>query len=399
MVDALTVTVGIVSGKDLRFTLNGGYVVDDDGTYRPTGADSTFTLHDVTIGKNFHWQRRTEQTFSGALRFVDNGDGTRTAVNILPVEDYLVSVISSEMSPDAPMEFLKAHAVVSRSWLLRIIAGRGKTRPAAGTTHKRAAAEGEHIRWYDRDDHELFDVCADDHCQRYQGIVPQAGHRAADAVRATCGEVLTYGGEICDARFSKCCGGRTEVFSCCWDDEDKPYLVSVSDTPEGGGRPFCDTDDAAVIKQVMKSYDRETKDFFRWTVSYSREQLGDIVRSKLSGGRDRSRPLPDLGTIEDLVPVERGKSGRIRLLRIKGSKGEVTVGKELEIRRVLSPSHLYSSAFTVERTADGFTLHGRGWGHGVGLCQIGAAVMGSRGYSYDAILLHYYRGATITKLY
>lgn len=385
-----TVTVGIVSGRDIRYTLHGGYELTADGTYHPLTADACFTLHDVTIGIDFHWQRSMEQTFRGALRIADNSDGTQTAINIVPVEDYLVSVISSEMSPTASTEFLKAHAVISRSWLLRILDGKGKSHRTSPTQR-----EGEHIRWYDRDDHTLFDVCADDHCQRYQGMTHCDNRRAEEAVRATRGEVLVYRGadgerEICDARFSKCCGGHTEEFQYCWEDEPKPYLVSVSDTPEGDSHPFCDTDDAAVLSQVLKDYDAETHDFFRWTVSYTREQLTDIVRRKLG---------PGLGTIRSLVAVERGRSGRVSRLLIEGTEGSVVVGKELEIRRVLSTSHLYSSAFTVETTAEGFILHGSGWGHGVGLCQIGAAVMGSRGYRYDAILRHYYRGATIEKLY
>lgn len=384
------VSVGVVTGQDVRFTLHGRYEHCPDGTFRPIDPDSTFTLHDVTIGIDFHWQRQEDQTFSGALRIIDNGNGTHTAVNMLPVEDYLVSVISSEMSPTAPEEFLKAHAVISRSWLLRAMQRREQTRQPQLSSPRQQQSADEPLRWYDNDGHQQFDVCADDHCQRYQGIARRANERAEQAVRATRGEVLTYNGEICDARFSKCCGGRTEEFQYCWADEPKPYLSSVSDAPADGARPFCDTHDTALLSRVMNDYDCETDDFYRWTVRYTRSQLSDIVRRKTGS---------DLGDITDIVPLERGKSQRLWKLRIVGTKGERVVGKELEIRRVLSENHLYSSAFIVERDEGGFTLHGRGWGHGVGLCQIGAAVMADRGYNYHDILRHYYRGAATHKLY
>lgn len=313
------------------------------------------------------------------------------AINVLPLEEYLACVVSSEMSATASLEFLKAHAVISRSWLLAQIR----------STHKQTSPQsvfrttGQLLKWYDHDDHLLFDVCADDHCQRYQGTGRMNNANAPEAVSQTRGRVLMYGGEICDARFSKCCGGRLELFSSCWDDEDKPYLVSKPDIindvrAREVKEAFCNTDDTAVLSQVLNNYDQETHDFYRWTVAYTTAELSRLVAKK-SG--------LDFGTVLDLRPLKRGPSGRIVLLEIVGTRMSLTVGKELEIRKWLSPTHLYSSAFSVERTEDGFVLHGKGWGHGVGLCQIGAAVMGTLGYSYDEILQHYYPGSELTDYY
>ena len=399
------VAVGIVSGAEISFTLNAPYAAKgetitgpqhvqlaDGGLlwheqqYRellfvPQGDDASFSLSDVTIGVGFHWERKEMQTFRGALRLVVDADRI-VAINELPVEQYLESVISSEMSATSSLELLKAHAVISRSWLLTQMQKRQKT-TGQNNFFSFVKKDDELIRWYDREDHTLFDVCADDHCQRYQGITRATSEAVAQAVRATTGQVLAYGGNICDARFSKCCGGRTEEFQYCWEDTPKPYLVSVDD-------PFCNTSDKGVLRQVLNDYDQETPDFYRWTVDYTLDELTALVARKLK---------VDLGQITDLVPLERGKSGRISLLKIVGTRQSFTIGKELEIRRVLSDTHLYSSAFDVEHQPGRIVLHGRGWGHGVGLCQIGAAVMGQKGYDYSEILLYYYRGAEIKKIY
>ena len=371
-------------------------------------AGPDFVLHDVVIGVGFHWERHESQTFAGALRIVVSGDKL-LAINVIGVEDYLLSVISSEMKSTASVEFLKAHAVISRSWVMSMIASRrapaGRLCPdwvrdmptlashldsllsSAESGTKESAVSGQKpeysvLKWYDRTDHREFDVCADDHCQRYQGLTRAVGKTVREAVDATWGEVLTFGGEICDARFSKCCGGMTEKFSTCWEDRDYPYLQPVAD-------PFCCTSDKAVLSQVLNDYDLETEDFYRWTVRYGRQELSSLVAAR-SGH--------DLGTIVDMVPEHRGPSGRIDRLRIVGTKASLTVGKELEIRRILSESHLKSSAFDVDFEEDGIVLSGRGWGHGVGLCQIGAAVMASEGYDYRHILAHYYPGSGISRI-
>ena len=400
------VTVGIVSGQKIAFALNAPYMAkgelikgeqvvefSEGGilwrgmqyrelTFTPQTPTASFSLHDVTIGVNFHWERKETQVFLGTLRLVVESDKI-TAINQLPVERYLASVISSEMKATAGVELLKAHAVISRSWLLAQMRRREEAGQRKDGFFSFIKKDDELIRWYDREDHTIFDVCADDHCQRYQGITKQTSPAVEQALQATRGQILCYGDEICDARFSKCCGGVTEEFQYCWEDTPKPYLVSVED-------PFCNTNDKAVLEQVLNDYDQETNDFYRWTVEYSTEKLSQLVSEKLK---------EDFGTITDLIPLERGKSGRIWKLKIVGTKKTFTIGKELEIRRALSESHLYSSAFDVEKTETGFRLHGRGWGHGVGLCQIGAAVMGQQGYKYDEILLHYYRGAEIKKIY
>ena len=400
------VTVGIVSGQKIKFSLNAPYmakgeliegeqtVAFSEGgilwrgmqyrelTFTPQSPSASFSLHDVTIGVNFHWERKETQVFLGTLRLVVESDKI-IAINQLPVEQYLASVISSEMKATAGLELLKAHAVISRSWLLAQMKRREENSEKKDGFFSFTKKEDEIIRWYDREDHTIFDVCADDHCQRYQGITKQTSKAVELALKATRGRILCYGDEICDARFSKCCGGVTEEFQYCWEDTPKPYLVSVED-------PFCNTNDKEVLSQVLNDYDLETNDFYRWTVEYTTDELSKLVNEKLKD---------DFGSIEDLIPVERGKSGRIWKLKIVGSKKTMTIGKELEIRRALSESHLYSSAFDVEKTDKGFRLKGKGWGHGVGLCQIGAAVMGQKGYKYDEILLHYYRGAEIKKIY
>ena len=401
-----SVKVGIVSAQKIHFSLNGAYVAKGEViqgdqtvefseggilwngnqyrslTFTPQSAQSSFSLYDVTIGVNFHWERKETQVFLGTLRLVVESDKI-TAINELPVESYLASVISSEMKATAGLELLKAHAVISRSWLLAQMKRREENKEQKNGFFSFIKKDDELIRWYDREDHTIFDVCADDHCQRYQGITKQTSKAVEQALKATRGQILCNGDDICDARFSKCCGGVTVEFQYCWEDTSKPYLVSVED-------PFCNTHDKAVLSQVLNDYDLETNDFYRWTVEYSVDELSQLVNEKLKD---------DFGTITDLIPLERGKSGRIWKLKIVGTKKTFTIGKELEIRRALSESHLYSSAFDVEKTDKGFRLHGKGWGHGVGLCQIGAAVMGQQGYRYDEILLHYYRNAEIKKIY
>lgn len=433
------VSVGIVSAERIHFILNAPYnakgkVVSGEQTvelsegailwngdsyreitFSPQDSESSFSLDDVVIGINFHWERKETQTFLGTLRFVVE-EGKICAINQLPVEWYLESVISSEMSATSSMELLKSHAVISRSWLL-----------AQMEKRKNVAKEGnngffsfvktdtELIRWYDREDHTIFDVCADDHCQRYQGITKETSPHVKEAVAATRGMILSYDGEICDARFYKSCGGVLEEFQYCWENIKKPYLIALRDSENENDFPdltieanadkwirespesYCNTNDKSILTQVLNDYDQETSDFYRWKVNYSQQELRTLIEDKTK---------MSFGDILDLVPLERGKSGRIWRLKIVGSKASFTIGKELEIRRVLSASHLYSSAFVVDKydtDAQGvpqrFELIGAGWGHGVGLCQIGAAVMGAKGYKYDEILLHYYRGAEIKKIY
>ena len=431
------VSVGIVSGSQIRFRLDAPYLVEgtlaegeqtvdfaekgihwkgkcyQELTFIPQQSDASFSLFDVTIGVNFHWERKETQTFLGRLKFIVNEDKV-CAVNELPVESYLESVISSEMSATSSLELLKAHAVISRSWLLVQMQNRkdnhGKSKPMSSEM----PTEGELIRWYDREDHTLFDVCADDHCQRYQGITKETSPQVAEAIRQTKGQVLLYDGEICDARFSKCCGGETEEFQYCWENLYKPYLVALRDAPHdealqldveadadrwirSNPESFCNTHDAKVLSQVLNNYDQETSDFYRWRVEYTQEQLQMLITEKLG---------IDFGHIIDLIPMQRGTSGRLSKLKIIGDRKTLVIGKELEIRRALSKTHLYSSAFVVDaldRNEQGipqrFVLIGAGWGHGVGLCQIGAAVMGERGYNYNEILLHYYKGATIEQIY
>ena len=423
------VSVGIVSGQEIKFSLNTPYnakgmeltgeqvvsfseggILWNGNQYHelrlvPQSADGSFSLEDVIIGVNFHWERRETQTFRGTLRLVVEADQI-CAINELPVEQYLESVISSEMKASSSLELLKAHAVISRSWLLAQMEKRRANQEEGNNFFSFIKKDDELIRWYDREDHTIFDVCADDHCQRYQGITKQTEQKVAAAIRATRGQVLLSEGEICDARFSKCCGGVTEEYQYCWENIRKPYLLSVRDgkgdmpdlTQEEAARAwildapeaFCNTSDAHILSQVLNDYDLETADFFRWKVSYSQRELSEMVSDKLK---------MDFGDIEELIPLERGKSGRISKLKIVGTKRTFTIGKELEIRRSLSDTHLYSSAFVVERHGTHFDIIGAGWGHGVGLCQVGAAVMGEQGFKYDEILLHYYQNAEVKRIY
>lgn len=368
----------------------------------PEQAD--FDLTDVIIGIHFHWERKENQKFRGILRLIDEGEHL-TAINILPLEEYLLSVISSEMSATSSPELLKAHAVISRSWLLAQKAKASTVRADYCSVYRN---EEEYIRWFDREDHARFDVCADDHCQRYQGISKAYTPAVSEAIAATRGEVLMYDGKICDARFSKCCGGVSERFENTWEPEHHPYLESICDaagelspgdlTQEkeatnwilSSPPAFCNTTDPKILTEVLNDYDQETRHFFRWEISYTPEQLSELVCRKTG---------IDFGEITALEPIERGKSGRIIRLRITGSRKTMIIGKELVIRQALSESHLYSSAFIVEKKDNKFILYGAGWGHGVGLCQIGAAVMGTRGYDYHRILQHYFKGSELRKIY
>ena len=441
------VNVGIVSGQKIHFSLNKPYlakgemvtgeqeVAFSEGgilwngnqysslTFHPQSADASFSLSDVTIGVNFHWERKETQTFLGTLHFVVESDKI-CAINELPVERYLESVISSEMSATSSLELLKAHAVISRSWLLAQMKKRREVAESGNNFFSFVKKDDRLIRWYDREDHTIFDVCADDHCQRYQGITKETSPHVAEAIRQTKGQILMDGDDICDARFSKCCGGVTEEFQYCWEDTPKNYLSSVRDIIQGvksvgsadpaplpslqdeaaadawirsNPPAFCNTTDKKILSQVLNDYDQETADFYRWKVTLTQEKLKQLLDEKLK---------MNFGDILDLQAEERGKSGRISKLRIVGTEKTFVIGKELEIRRALSDTHLYSSAFVVDRcdidekgVPQRFDIIGAGWGHGVGLCQIGAAVMGEEGFDYDAILLHYYQGAEIKKVY
>jgi len=439
------IKVGIMAEKEIFFSLDGNYHFENTeeeitgkckanktetgiclecGEKRWTNSDAlnlipsdpesgNFQLNDVTIGINFHWERKEDQIFKGGLYFVCAGDKIQ-AINALTIEDYLISVISSEMSATSSMELLKAHAVISRSWLLAQVQKSKNLLNEKQKYQTTFRTEEELVKWYDREDHSGFDVCADDHCQRYQGVTRSTTPLVEKAVKETWGEILAYAGEICDARFSKCCGGVTEVFEKVWESVNHPYLQKLVDNdfkPKGfkleleqeniaekwiSGNPpaFCNSSDKEVLKQVLNDYDQETNDFYRWKVVYDQDELSELVKTR-SG--------VDFGTILDLIPLERGTSGRLIRLKIIGTLKTMVIGKELEIRKTLSRSHLYSSAFIVEKQiADdktSFILHGAGWGHGVGLCQIGAAVMGSKGYTYQQILTHYFPGAGLEKRY
>jgi SpoIID/LytB domain protein len=438
------VKVGIMTGREIRLKLHGNYLLDQDdapvsgtlvarmdngkislengswsGIYGEIQlvpqlpGSSFFSLSDVTIGIGFHWQKKENQAFGGTLKLVPGPEGI-TAINIIPVEDYLQSVISSEMSATSSSEMLKAHAVISRSWLLAQIEKGVNLKSKVKQYLSAFTSEEEIIRWYDREDHTGFDVCADDHCQRYQGKTRASTPEVIHAVKQTEGEVLISDRQLCDTRFSKCCGGITEQFENVWEPISHTYLQRVYDNDDkiadtagdlrreeyarewilSSPLAFCNTLDKQILSQVLNDYDQTTHDFYRWAVSYTAVELGELIRSKTG---------IDFGIILDLIPVERGVSGRLIKLRITGSKKSMMIGKELEIRKALSPTHLYSSAFIIEKTGQGsegvFQLYGAGWGHGVGLCQIGAAVMGAKGYGYREILLHYFRGAEVKRLY
>ena len=437
------IAVGILSGKEIEFSFPIKFISSDgtessgmqkaiywDGKIHWQGkeynelsftpqqsAHAFFELKDVTIGINFHWERKEVQKFKGELKIIVEGEQL-TAINVISIEEYLISVISSEMSATASLELLKAHAVISRSWLvnkLRVENGelRVTLQPDSAAHSQLSILNSQLIKWYDHEAHKNFDVCADDHCQRYQGITRASTPQAIEAVSATRGEVLMYKGAICDARFSKCCGGAFEEFQNCWENVKHPYLIRQRDSRTEKQLPdltieteadkwirtspvaFCNTQDKKILSQVLNNYDQETADFYRWKVSYSQQELSELIHQR-SG--------IDFGQIIDLIPVERGTSGRLVRLKIVGTLRTLTIGKELEIRRTLSTSHLYSSAFVVDKEygdelPSRFILTGAGWGHGVGLCQIGAAVMGEQGYKYEEILSHYYPGSTLEKQY
>lgn len=427
------VSVGILSNKTITFSFHSDYMCvgekaesDNVASYQDgkihwkgqlynqllfesTNINASFTLKDVLIGINFHWERKEDQEFRGALKLIVENDQV-TAINLIKIEDYLTSVISSEMSATASLELLKAHAVISRSWLLAQIEKNKEIITDQTEYSTFSETENEFIRWYDREDHIHFDVCADDHCQRYQGITRASSNinTVKQAIAETRGQVLTSEDKICDARFSKCCGGAVEEFQNCWENIKFSYLTKLRDDTNTYDLPdltiesesikwiktrpkaFCNTQDKKILGQVLNNYDQETIDFYRWKVTYTQDELSALILRRSS---------IDFGIIQELIPIQRGTSGRLIKLKIVGSKKTLIIGKELEIRRILSTSHLYSSAFYIEREGKQFTFIGAGWGHGVGLCQIGAAVMGEQGYSYDKILLHYYVGAKIENLY
>jgi stage II sporulation protein D len=387
----LTGTFIDTSGKPYNA---GRYRLNSEKTLTPSDpASCAFALDDVTIGIGFHWERKERQVFRGVFRLIKRDDGL-TVINDVPLEEYVTSVISSEMSASCPLELLKAHAVISRSWLRF-----PKENPSISAKAQGQRLDSHEIlRWYGREAHPDFDVCADDHCQRYQGITKAFSPAAAEAVRATAGEFLRYNGIICDARFSKCCGGITERYSTAWEDADIPYLESIydgrtpsSNTPDTWIRSappaYCNTNDSELLSRVLPGFDQETRDFYRWQVAYAPEELADLISARLGA---------DLGPICDLQALARGPSGRIHRLKIIGERGYIIIGKELEIRRALSRTHLYSSAFVVDKEPDRLVIRGAGWGHGVGLCQIGAAVMANDGKTYTEILHHYYRGTTVS---
>ena len=434
--------VGIMYEPKISFTLNGVYILQQNGKeytgkqtanyinnnidfdglvnnelvfYPKYYEEGSFDLSDVTIGIKFHWERKEDQRFKGALHFICEEEKL-TAINVLSLEDYLVSVISSEMSATSSMELLKAHAIISRSWLIAQVIKGAELKKLETNYQSIVETDQEFIRWYDREDHVNFDVCADDHCQRYQGITKQSTKLVVDAIESTRGLVLTSEGKVCDARFSKCCGGVAETFENVWEPENHTYLQAVIDnpnTPAGydmnleneeaaekwirtAPEAFCNTTDKEILSQVLNDYDQETMDFYRWKGSYTQAVISELIARKTG---------KEFGQIIDLIPVERGESGRLIKLKIVGTKRSLVIGKELEIRKVLSESHLYSSEFVVDKVAvmnsipAKFVLTGAGWGHGVGLCQIGAAVMGAKGYKYNEILLHYFRGAELEKRY
>lgn len=399
---------------DYLLTYQDGHILFQGATYDqlyfvPVRQGGSFELHDVRIGIGFHWERTERQAFEGELTFIVSNNAI-TAINRVLLESYLTSVISSEMSANASMELLKAHAVISRSWLLSQVLQKGKKKQAGKGMME---TPSERVKWYDREDHDLFDVCADDHCQRYQGVTRASNPNVKLAIQHTRGQVLRNGNQLCDARFSKSCGGYLEEFQYCWENNAKPYLVGKPDLKkqENGtstampdlrqeqearawilGNPpsFCNTHDPAILSQVLNTYDQETPDFYRWSVCYDQQEISALF-ARRSG--------VDVGDILELKPLERGVSGRIVRLKVVGTKQTYIIGKELEIRRSFSNSHLYSSAFVVDKTDTGFIFHGAGWGHGVGLCQIGAAVMGEQGYSYKEILAHYYPSTMLDSLY
>lgn len=420
------IKVGIMTEKHVELCFHGRYLNDGDPIegivslsgknvkgdmlFTASAPDCSVTVKDVTIGVKFHWERKEDQTFKGDILIKPDGEGNLTVINILSIEDYIASVISSEMSATSQLELLKAHAVISRSWALAQMRNHVADASPSGYDEGSLTDGGEgitRVRWYGGNDHRDFDVCADDHCQRYQGITRQATEQVQQAVDATRGLVLMSGDELCDARFSKCCGGAMEVFESCWEDEPKPYLAAKPDLlPEpplpdltieenaikwilSQPEAFCNTQDKEILSQVLNGYDQETADFYRWKVEYDAAELTELVKAK-SG--------LDFGEIREMIPLRRGTSGRITMLRIIGDRLTADIGKELEIRRILSPSHLYSSAFLVEKNGQNFILRGAGWGHGVGLCQIGAAMMAARGYDYRQILAHYYPSSTLEQI-
>lgn len=411
-----TETGNFLKGEQRVLFVNGNIVYNGklykELFFEPASPSAFFELKAVTIGVNFHWERKEDQRFRGALNLIIDNEGI-LFINQVDAEEYLTSVISSEMSATASKELLKAHAVISRSWLLAQVEKNAYLAQSKKKYQSYYRDNEQLIRWYDREDHIHFDVCADDHCQRYQGITRASLPIVEEVVRETHGEILTDGESICDARFSKCCGGVTEQFEHCWEPIPHSYLIAVGDNAENelpdltneeeadewirtSPNAFCNTADKNILSQILNNYDQETTDFYRWQVTYTQKELSDLLHRKTG---------MTFGDILDLIPLQRGTSGRIEKLKIVGSRRTFTIGKELEIRRSLSETHLYSSAFVADKEElqhgipQRFTFYGAGWGHGVGLCQIGAAVMSTQGYDYKQILSHYFKGAVIEKRY
>ncbi|MGB5988470.1 MAG: SpoIID/LytB domain-containing protein [Marinifilaceae bacterium] len=399
-----------INNKSIELIDSGNNIIhkSNEISFHPSIKErNIFEIEDVTIGINFHWEKKEKQKFNGNLKFIIEKDNIR-AINTVKIEDYLFSVISSEMNANAPTEYLKSHAIISRSWVLsRIAAENQKDMDFIDNNEKR-------IKWYGREEHINFDVCADDHCQRYQGITRACTEAVKEAIKETKGIVLYKDNNICDARFSKCCGGVSEDFENVWENEKISYLSTIIDSEnkdltldlkkEEDAREwitsetdsFCNVKDKHLLSRILNDYDYSTSNFYRWEIEYSQEELSNLLL-------DNSNI--DFGEIKKITALKRGVSGRIYELEIEGSKKTFTFGKELEIRKVLSKSHLYSSAFIVDykKVKKGipgkFILKGSGWGHGVGLCQIGAAAMVYKGYSHEKVLKHYFKGTELKKIY
>lgn len=345
---------------------------------------SHITVSNIMIGIQFHWQKHEDLDYRGIIEVGFNNQGKLVVINEIDLENYLVSVNSSEMTSDCPIGLLESQTVVARNTVL--------------------ATMGKHH--YNTN----FHLCSDDHCQCYHGKKREQ-QVSRQAVENTWGRILLHGDEICDARYSKICGGIMEDYRYVWENRDIPYMVSGIDSDEEINYPanteetakelidtslpaYCNTDLHKLPENLANLY--STQNLFRWEVTYPREELESLISEKTG---------KDIGELQDIIPLERGDSGRLIYINLVGSDKTLKIGKELEIRRVLSKSHLYSSCFYVrkEMGTDGkvsrFILKGAGWGHGVGLCQVGATVMASKKIPYQKILEHYYKNTNLVSLY
>lgn len=356
----------------------------DAVVYTPLHEDSRLSLLNLKIGKEFHWQQTVEALLPGTVKVRLSPAGEWQTINSLPLEKYLQCVIGSEMNPAAPEEFLKAHCIISRSWAL------GKIR----RTHKAGGNDAMFSdncisAWEDTADHSGFDVCSDDHCQRYQGLSDMPS-KIKKIVKDTEGMVLTDAeGNLADTRYSKCCGGKTELFSTCWQETDYPYLISQID-------PYCDLSSLSaqkrekLLRDCFRRYDTSATISNEWELTVSRDE----IRNRLSNLFGK-----ETGDVIDMKVETRGLSGRAKGLLIKCESGDYHIGKELTIRRLLSKDCLRSSLFDITLLSDdNFRIKGKGWGHGVGLCQTGAARMALEGASFHEILSFYYPGTKITTI-